>query len=111
MQIMYVPSMMLRFAICLFAALAGFAAPSPLRSDSNIVALVFVSSECPISNKFAPEIERLSKKFSANGVSFTIVYPNASDTDEKIAQHRRDYHLTGAFVRDPKHDLVKAAGA
>ncbi|HUS33866.1 MAG TPA: redoxin domain-containing protein, partial [Verrucomicrobiae bacterium] len=91
-------------------ALCGHAAKSPLDSKAKIVVLVFVSSECPISNKFAPELERLSHKFPTNEVCFTLVYPNASDTASKIKQHRRDYQLTGNFLRDPKHELVKKAG-
>ena len=79
--------------------------------SAKVVALVFVSTECPISNKFAPELERLSKRFPTNDVSLVLVYPNASDTDEKIQQHRRDYRLTGQFMRDPKHILVKKGGA
>ena len=81
-----------------------------LDSSAKVVALVFVSTECPISNKFAPELERLRTKFSTNDVSLVLVYPNASDTDEKIEQHRRDYRLTGQFKRDSKRLLVKKAG-
>jgi thiol-disulfide isomerase/thioredoxin len=84
---------------------------SPLRSRAKIVVLVFVSSECPISNKLAPELERVGHKFSTNDVSFTIVYPNKSDTEAKVAEHRREYHLTGEYRRDPKHKLAKTAGA
>jgi thiol-disulfide isomerase/thioredoxin len=97
----------------LFAAiftLCAHAAKSPLDSKAKIIVFVFVSTECPISNKFAPELERLSHKFPTNAVSFTLVYPNRSDTESKVKQHRREYRLTGAFRRDPKHDLVKKAG-
>jgi hypothetical protein len=84
---------------------------SPLKSSAKVVVFVFVSSECPVSNKFAPELERLSHKFPTNDVSFNLVYPNASDSESKIADHRRDFHLTGAYLRDPKHKLAKLAGA
>jgi thiol-disulfide isomerase/thioredoxin len=83
----------------------------PIKTDAKVVVLVFISSECPISNKFAPELERLSYEFSTNDVSFNLVYPNASDTDSKIADHRRDFHLSAPFLRDQKHTLVKIAGA
>src|SRR5947207_1100975 len=84
---------------------------SPLHSRAKVVVLVFVSSECPVSNKFAPELERLSHKFPTNEVSFTMLYPNKSDSEAKIVEHRREYHLTGAYLRDPKHKLVKEARA
>jgi thiol-disulfide isomerase/thioredoxin len=90
-------------------AVSAHTAKSPLDSKAKIVVLVFVSSECPISNKVAPELERLSHKFPTNEVSFTLVYPNSSDTESKVKQHRREYRLTGNFRRDPRHDLVKKA--
>jgi thiol-disulfide isomerase/thioredoxin len=105
--------MLWRVISVLFAsvlALSVSAANFPLKTGAKLVVLVFVSSECPVSNKLAPEIEHLSHKFSTNDVSFNVVYPNASDTAEKISEHRHDYHLTGNFLRDAKHELVRAAG-
>ena len=83
----------------------------PLKTDAKVVVLVFISSECPISNKLAPELQRLSRKFPTNDVSFNLVYPNASETDATFAAHRRDYHLSADFHHDPQHKLVRLAGA
>src|SRR5689334_16865708 len=95
--------------------LAAFAAASvwagPLESKEKVVALVFVSSECPISNKLAPELERLHKRFSKKDAEVWIVYPNASDGEKEIVKHRKEYRITAPFVRDEKHELVKKAGA
>ena len=107
----YFVTMLLRLIATFLLPLCISAAQFPIKSNAKIIVLVFISTDCPISNKLAPEIERLSHKFSTNDVAFTIVYPNASDTDEKIATHRRDYHLTANSLRDPKHELIKAAGA
>src|SRR5436853_6929667 len=91
--------------------LQSFAGATPLEGKERIVVLIFISSDCPISDKLAPEIERLHQKFSTKNVAFTLVYPNASDTDEKIATHRRDYRLTAPFAHDPHHELAKKASA
>jgi hypothetical protein len=76
-----------------------------------VVALVFVSSECPVSNKLVPELERLHKRFSKKDAEVWIVYPNASDGEKEIAKHRKEYRISAPFVRDEKHELVKKAGA
>jgi thiol-disulfide isomerase/thioredoxin len=107
----YSISMLLRALTLFLLPLCISAAPFPLKSDAKIIVLIFISSECPISNKLAPEIERLSHKFPTNDVIFKIVYPNASDTAEKISSHRADYHLTANYRSDPQHELVKIAGA
>lgn len=100
------------FALTLLASLlpVSGAAPDLLKAKEKTLVLIFVSSECPISNKMAPEIERLHRKFSTNDVALTVVYPNASDSEKTIAAHQREYHLSAPFTRDPKHELVKAAG-
>jgi hypothetical protein len=70
--------------------------------------LVFTTTDCPISNRYAPEIQRLAKKFSA--VRFVMVYPVANDTPELIDAHRTKYAYTIDFVRDEKLELVKKTG-
>jgi hypothetical protein len=73
--------------------------------------LIFVSADCPVSNRYAPEIQRLYKEFSPKGIRFTLVYPNPSDDIEVIAKHLSDYGLPSITERDPTHLLVKKARA
>jgi tetratricopeptide (TPR) repeat protein len=49
--------------------------------------------------------------FTSKGVRFFLVYPNASDDDQAIAEHRRAFQFPGASVRDPNHELVRMAQA
>ena len=84
----------------------------PLSQITNkAVVLIFVSSECPISNRYAPEIRRLDEKFGAQGIKFLLVYPNADDSPAMIRQHTNDYRFGCASLRDPGHVLVKRAKA
>ncbi len=71
--------------------------------------LVFTTTDCPISNRYAPEIQRLSAKY-ANAVRFVFVYPVPSDSEEKIREHRRKFG-DGDWLRDPALALVKLTGA
>ena len=43
---------------------------------------VFLAVECPISNRYAPELRRLHEEF--NGVRFALVYPNRDETAGQI---------------------------
>ena len=73
--------------------------------------LIFVSADCPISNRYAPEITRLYDEFSPRGVRFRLVYPNPLDDEGGIARHRVAFRLPDVAERDRNHVLVKAAGA
>jgi hypothetical protein len=73
--------------------------------------LIFVSVECPVSNRYAPEIQRLYRDFAPKGVRFTLVYPNPSDEMAVIQKHLSEYNLPPVAQRDPDHRLVKNAQA
>jgi hypothetical protein len=73
--------------------------------------LIFVSTDCPISNRYAPEIRRLHDEFTAQGVQFRLVYPNPLDTDAAIDRHRAEYGYPEIALPDRDHTLVRKAGA
>jgi len=80
-------------------------------SRSKVIVFLFVRTDCPISNRYAPEMERLYEKYSARKVEFWLVYPD-SDTDAgAITQHRKDFRLSIPALRDPNHVIVKRASA
>jgi hypothetical protein len=73
--------------------------------------LIFVSVDCPISNRYAPEVRRLDEKFAPRGVGFWLVYPDATTPAEAIRKHLQEYAYPIAAVRDPGQALVKQAKA
>ena len=72
---------------------------------------IFLRPDCPIANRYAPELQRLHEEFAPAGLAFWMVYPDPDLTTAEIAQHVRDYHLPGVALRDPHHELVRRAGA
>ncbi len=83
----------------------------PLAGPGPAVVLVFVRADCPIANRYAPEIRRLHAEFAARGVGFWLVYPDRDESAEAIRGHLRAFELPARAVRDPGHLLVKRAGA
>jgi hypothetical protein len=75
--------------------------------NAKAIAFVFISTECPISNRYAPEVQRLMEKFGAEGVAFWLVYPNAGESEQVVRQHLKEFRYNAAALRDPKHELVK----
>lgn len=85
----------------------------PFRAPPRMKAIVFlfVSTDCPISNRYAPEVRRLYQKFSPTGVLFWLVYPNPADSREAIRDHMKAFAYPGRALRDPQHVLVTLAKA
>jgi len=85
----------------------------PLQSAPGTKATVFlfVSTDCPISNRYAPDVRRLHDTYTKDGVVFWLVYPNPADSIADIREHLASFKYADAALRDTKHDLVKFAGA
>jgi hypothetical protein len=77
---------------------------------TEVSVFIFLRTDCPISNRYAPEIERLKKKYTAEQVKFWLVYPDAETKASEIAAHLKEYSLSAAPLRDPGHQLVRQAG-
>lgn len=82
---------------------------SPL--GTRAVVLTFVSVDCPISNRYAPELRRLSDRFASQGVLFRLIYPNPAESTDTIRRHLKEYGYRGQALRDPRHELVKIVNA
>lgn len=101
---------------CLFAVVmailpgilgAQSGAPVPAKATVQI----FVSTDCPVSNRYAPEIARLYREFSPQGIRFQLIYPNKQDADGAIERHRVAFALPDIAQQDRAHQLVTRAGA
>jgi len=75
------------------------------------VVLIFAASDCPIANRYIPEIERLDREFRGAGVRFWWIYPNPEDTAEKVRRHERQFDLHGEAILDTQQRLTSMAHA
>jgi hypothetical protein len=71
----------------------------------------FISPDCPISNRYAPEIQRTCGEYQARGVRCFTVYPDAAD-ERAVVQHRHEYGFDRSIpaIVDRDRALVRAVG-
>ena len=80
----------------------------PFRAGDVVARVfIFISVDCPISNRYAPEIRRLHAKFAPRKIAFWLVHADPTDSIAAIRKHAEDYQLTCDLLRDLKHVLVK----
>ena len=72
--------------------------------------LLFVMTDCPISNRYAPEIRRLHDEF-AGTVRFWLVYVDAERPLDELREHHSSFGYPFRAVRDADGALVALAGA
>ena len=81
--------------------------PLARSGDIRVIVLLFLSVDCPVSNRYAPEIHRIQERFSSAGVEVRFIYPNAHDSPGAIRAHVAAYGHRGLVLRDPEHALVE----
>jgi len=81
-----------------------------LRQDKATV-LLFVATDCPNANTYAPVLARLYREFSSRGVLFFNVYSDPDETDATVKQHDADYQVPFPALLDPHQTLARLTGA
>ena len=71
---------------------------------------IFARTDCPISNRYAPAMEALYRKYSGEHIQFLLVYSEPGATKLSIEKHRAEYRLTIPYEIDSKHERVRRAG-
>ena len=100
--------------LCLLAVLGSRAEEGggtlPNAAGKKAVVLLFVARDCPVSNSYAPEIERIIARYTPRKVAFTLVYPDPVTSLAAARQHAKDYGYTCPLLLDPAHKLVHKSG-
>src|SRR5262245_51316021 len=76
------------------------------QTRAPVTVFIFTRTDCPISNRFAPEIRRLYGAYHARGVELYLVYVDPREDAETIRRHLKEYEYPCPALRDPKHTLV-----
>ncbi|HWY43328.1 MAG TPA: thioredoxin-like domain-containing protein [Candidatus Sulfotelmatobacter sp.] len=90
--------------------LDGKAADPFKASQGKITVLIFVRTDCPISNRYAPLLRQLSETYGGNA-KFWLIYPDKKTTAQEIREHLAQYNYKISALRDSERVLVKRANA
>lgn len=88
--------------------LDGSAADPYQEASGKPIVLVFVRTDCPVSNRYVPLIQKISSHYG-DRVGFWLVYLGKTASVEKIRQHEAEYGYKLPALRDPQHALVEQA--
>jgi hypothetical protein len=71
---------------------------------------IFVGADCPVSNRYAPEIARLRERCSPGVAAFWVVYPGTRFPAAELRKHRDDFLPGCAALCDPDLRLARTLG-
>lgn len=75
----------------------------PLEPSGVAQVLLFVATDCPISNGYAPEIQRICAANASRGIGCSLIYEDANVTPDAVRKHLDEYRyhgVTAAIDRD-----------
>ena len=114
-----------RIAVSVFSAVLGaaVAAAGQTRDIDGVVrdlfrpagpagVILFVASDCPVSNGYVPEIQRICEGARTKGGSCTLVYEDSSIDATGARAHRNEYRYQQIpAVIDHDHAIARRAKA
>ena len=71
---------------------------TPFRPAGPANVLFFVSGDCPISNSYAPEIQRLCGQYAPKGVGCSLLYEDLPPDSMAVRKHRDEYGYRGRGI-------------
>lgn len=72
--------------------------------------LIFVATECPIANRYAPEIKRITSEYNSKGFTIIRVYMEPFENANLVIKHTKDFGYIMPALLDPEKKLVRATG-
>jgi hypothetical protein len=73
----------------------------PFEPAGTANVIFFVATDCPISNSYAPEIQRVCQEYGPRGVDCSLMYEDvdtassATPLDDEVRRHLQEYRYAG----------------
>ena len=72
---------------------------TPFAPDGAASVIFFVATDCPVSNSYAPEIQRICAEYGPRGVECSLIYEDVetpgTSLDDEVRRHLREYRHAG----------------
>ncbi len=78
--------------------------------DAKANVLIFILTDCPIANQYAPEIRAIQQDHQDDPLKFYLVHVDPEVTVEAVRKHAKDYSHACTVIRDRHHRLVQRIG-
>lgn len=74
--------------------------------DSKAIVIIFVATECPISNDYNSRMEKLFKEYNQKDIAFVGINSNKAESVERIKEHADENGLTFTILKDEKNIIA-----
>lgn len=75
--------------------------------EAKALVVVFLGTECPVSNAYIPTLLALEKEYRSQGVLLIGINSNAHETTETLARHAKEFEITFPILQDTAGAIAK----
>lgn len=68
--------------------------------DNKFTVVMFIATQCPVSNGYNERMEKLYETYSAKGVAFVAINSNKAEDVQAIADHAKKHGFKFPVVKD-----------
>jgi protein-disulfide isomerase len=72
-----------------------------INTEGKITTVIFISTQCPISNDYNQRMKALYADYSQKGVQFVFVNSNSTEPAEEVLSHARQHGFQFPVYKDP----------
>ena len=73
--------------------------------DSEAIVIMFIATECPVSNDYNSRMESIYSEYSEKGIVFLGINSNKAESVERIKEHAEENGLTFTILKD-KNNII-----
>lgn len=74
------------------------------------IVLAFLTTDCPLSNAYVPELNRMDLAYEKQGIAFYAVQGDGTVPLEEVRKHVREFGYTFPYLLDAKETLAARFG-
>lgn len=97
-------------ALTAYSSLANSRSVELPVKGAKATVLVFAFADCPIANRYVPELNRLAQSFAGRQVRFFHVYAETQERIPEARRHFREFKIGYPALADAKCYAQKALG-
>lgn len=79
--------------------------------ENKYTVLMFISTECPVSNGYNERMVKLNETFGKKGIAFAGINANKEEDVKMIASHSKDHGFKFPVLKDEKNKVADLYGA
>lgn len=74
--------------------------------DSKAIVVLFIATECPVSNDYNSRMEKIFNDYKEKGFAFLGINSNKAESVDRIKEHAEDNQLTFTILKDEKNIIA-----